>query len=114
MSLRGSIVPIVTPFKNGGVDYDGLGRLIDWQISNGAHGISVTGTTGEPSSLTTDERKQVIKVAHDAVAKRVPFVPGTGSANHAETQELSQYAQTLGVDAVLLIAPYYSRPSQHA
>lgn len=112
--FRGSIVPIVTPFKNGDMDYDGLQRLIDFQISNGAHGISVTGTTGEPSSLTTDERKEVIRVAKAAVAGRVPFVPGTGSANHAETQELSQFAQNLGVDGVMLIAPYYSRPSQHA
>ena len=112
--FRGSIVPIVTPFKNGDVDYDGLQRLIDFQISNGAHGISVTGTTGEPSSLTTDERKEVIRVAKAAVAGRVPFIPGTGSANHAETQALSQFAQNLGVDGVMLIAPYYSRPSQHA
>jgi len=70
------------------------------------------GTTGEPSSLTLDERKAVIRAAHEAVAGRVPFVPGTGSTNHAETLELSRYAQGLGVDAVLLIAPYYNRPSQ--
>jgi 4-hydroxy-tetrahydrodipicolinate synthase len=114
LTLRGSIVPIVTPFKNGAVDYDGLASLIDFQITNGAHGISVTGTTGEPSSLTIEERKQVISAAKSAVAGRVPFVPGTGSANHAETQALSQYAQKLGVDAVMLIAPYYSRPSQNS
>jgi 4-hydroxy-tetrahydrodipicolinate synthase len=110
--LRGSIVPVVTPFKDGSVDYDGLASLIEWQIASGSHGISVTGTTGEPSSLTIAEREQVIKVAAEAINKRVPFVPGTGSTNHAETLHLSAYAQSLGVDAALLITPYYSRPSQ--
>ncbi|MEK7440384.1 MAG: 2,4-dihydroxyhept-2-ene-1,7-dioic acid aldolase, partial [Chloroflexota bacterium] len=108
----GSIVPIITPFKNGAVDYESLTKLINWQIENGSHGISVTGTTGEPTSLTFDERQQVIKVAKEAVNKRVPFVPGTGSTNHAETIELSKYAQSIGADAILVITPYYNRPSQ--
>ena len=111
--FRGSIVPVVTPFKNGAVDYENLTKLINWQIENGSHGISVTGTTGEPTSLTFDERKQVIQVAKEAVNKRVPFVPGTGSTNHAETIELSKYAQSIGVDAILVITPYYNRPSQN-
>ena len=111
--LRGSIVPIVTPFRNGELDLDSLGQLIEWQIASGSHGISVTGTTGEPSSLTLDERKRVITAAHEAVNGRVPFVPGTGSTNHAETLELTRYAAALGVDAVLLITPYYNRPSQN-
>lgn len=110
--LRGSIVPIVTPFADGQVDYDGLAALIEWQIQSGSHGISVTGTTGEPSSLSLEERKQVIKVACETVAGRVPFVPGTGSVNHAETLELTRYAEQVGADAVLVIAPYYVRPSQ--
>jgi 4-hydroxy-tetrahydrodipicolinate synthase len=110
--FRGSIVPVVTPFKNGELDLDALGHLIEWQIANGSHGISVTGTTGEPSSLTSDERKRVILAAKEAVNGRVPFVPGTGSTNHAETLELTYYAQEIGADAVLLITPYYSRPSQ--
>jgi 4-hydroxy-tetrahydrodipicolinate synthase len=112
LSLKGSIVPLVTPFKNGSLDLDGLSSLIDWQVVNGSHGISVTGTTGEPTSLSLDERKLVIRTAAEAVAHRVPFVPGTGSANHAETLELSRYAESLGVDAVLVITPYYNRPSQ--
>ncbi len=111
-SLRGSIVPIVTPFKNGALDLDALTALIEWQIASGSHGISVTGTTGEPSSLTTAERKQVIQTARQAVNGRVPFVPGTGSTNHAETVELTRFAQTVGADAALLITPNYSRPSQ--
>lgn len=110
--FRGSIVPVVTPFKDSEVDYDGLSRLIDWQIASGSHGISVTGTTGEPSSLTLAEREQVIRVAARAVAKRVPFIPATGSTNHAETLHLSKLAETVGADAILVITPYYSRPSQ--
>jgi 4-hydroxy-tetrahydrodipicolinate synthase len=110
--LRGSIVPVVTPFRNNTLDLEALSRLIDWQIASGSHGISVTGTTGEPSSLTLDERKLVIRTARQAVNGRVPFVPGTGSTNHAETLELSRYAQAQGADAILVIAPYYNRPSQ--
>jgi 4-hydroxy-tetrahydrodipicolinate synthase len=111
--IRGSVVPVVTPFRNGQLDETAFAGLINWQIENGSHGISITGTTGEPSSLTMEERKRVIRIAAEAVAGRVPFVPGTGSANHAETLELTQYAESIpGVDAVLLITPYYSRPSQ--
>lgn len=110
--FRGSIVPIITPFKDGKLDLDSLAELIDWQITSGSHGISVQGTTGEPSSLSMEERKLVIKTAAEAVNKRVPFVPGSGSTNHAETIELSQYAQDNGADALLLISPYYLRPSQ--
>ncbi len=110
--MKGSIVPLVTPFRNNAVDYDALARLVDWQITSGSHGISVTGTTGEPSSLTFDERKRVIQTAAEAVNGRVPFLPGTGSTNHAETLELSRYAESLGVDGILVIAPYYNRPSQ--
>jgi 4-hydroxy-tetrahydrodipicolinate synthase len=110
--FRGSIVPVITPFKNGVVDYDKLSELINWQIKSGSHGISVTGTTGEPGALTMAERKQIIKTAQEAVNGRVPFVPGTGSTNHAETLELSRYAQEIGVDGLLLISPYYCRPSQ--
>jgi 4-hydroxy-tetrahydrodipicolinate synthase len=112
MKLTGSIVPVVTPFKEGQLDLDGLGQLIEWQIASGSHGISVTGTTGEPSSLTLDERKRVMRAAAQAVGGRVPFVPGTGSTNHAETLELSRYAQELGAAAILVITPYYNRPSQ--
>src|SRR5688572_27328984 len=110
--FRGSIVPVVTPFKDGHLDLEALGRLIEWQIASGSHGVSVTGTTGEPSSLTLDERKRVVTAAMEATNRRVPFIPGTGSTNHAETLELTRYAQSIGADAVLLITPYYNRPSQ--
>lgn len=113
--LRGSIAPVVTPFKkDGSLDLDTLTNLIDWHIESGSHGISVTGTTGEPSSLTIEERVQVMEVAMKAVNGRVPFVPGTGSTNHDETLYLTKKAEELGVDAALVIVPYYNKPSQHA
>ena len=113
--LRGSIAPIVTPFdENDQVDYKTLENLIDWHIESGSHGISVTGTTGEPSSLTLQEREKVMETAIKTAKGRVPVVPGTGSTNHAETLHLTQLAQEMGADAAMVIVPYYNRPSQHA
>ncbi|MBM7094881.1 MULTISPECIES: 2,4-dihydroxyhept-2-ene-1,7-dioic acid aldolase [Alteribacter] len=113
--LRGSIAPIVTPFKQDySMDLDKLKELIDWHVESGSHAISVTGTTGEPSSLTAAERITVMETAAKAVNGRVPFVPGTGSTNHDETVDLTKKAQEMGADAALVIVPYYNKPSQHA
>lgn len=113
--LKGSICPVITPFtEEGEFDEKTFIDLINWQIESGSHGISVTGTSGEPSSLTTEERKRVMKVASDTIAGRVPFTPGTGSTNHDETMELTKYAEELGADAVMVIVPYYNRPNQEA
>ncbi|WP_371379235.1 4-hydroxy-tetrahydrodipicolinate synthase [Sporomusa aerivorans] len=111
--LKGSITPIITPFDEKlAVDYDTLTKLVNWQIEQGAHGISVAGTTGEPSALSISERELIMETAAKAVAGRVPFTPGTGSANLDETLYLTKRAQALGADAVLVICPYYSRPNQ--
>ena len=111
--LRGSIVPIITPFDGDGrIDEGTLERLIDWQIASGSHGISVTGTTGEPSALSLDERRRMLDLGKNAVDSRVPFVPATGTNNIEETIDLTRYAERLGVDAALVIVPYYNRPSQ--
>jgi 4-hydroxy-tetrahydrodipicolinate synthase len=110
--IRGSIVPVVTPFRDGQLDDSGLANLIEWQIASGSHGISVTGTTGEPSGLTTSERERVIHIAVETTDGRVPFVAGTGSNNLDETLHLSKYAQESGADALLIVVPYYIRPSQ--
>ena len=113
--LRGSIAPIVTPFdEKMDVDYEALKGLINWHIEGGSHAISVTGTTGEPSSLTTEEREAVMETAIKTAAGRVPVVPGTGSNNHAETLRLTRSAQEMGADAALVIVPYYNRPNQQA
>lgn len=111
--LRGSIAPVPTTFTpDGAFDEKAFASLIDWHIESGTHGISVTGTTGEPSSLSLEEREHVIEVACRAVRGRVPFVPGTGSNNIDETLRLTRFAARLGADAALVIVPYYNRPSQ--
>ncbi len=111
--LRGSIVPIVTPFRGDGTfDESAFVELIEWQIDAGSHGVSVTGTTGEPSSLSLDEREHVVESAAKAVAGRVPFIPGTGTNNLDETLRLTRHADSVGADAALVIVPYYNKPSQ--
>jgi 4-hydroxy-tetrahydrodipicolinate synthase len=113
--LRGSVAPIITPFdEQMAVDTKALASLIEWHIASGTHAISVTGTTGEPSSLTIEEREFVMETAIKAAAGRVPVVPGTGSTNHAETMHLTKRAQEMGADAALVIVPYYNRPNQQA
>ncbi|MGH7912241.1 MAG: 2,4-dihydroxyhept-2-ene-1,7-dioic acid aldolase [Candidatus Dormibacteraceae bacterium] len=110
---RGSVVPLVTPFtRDGAIDEAALRRLIDFQIDSGSHGVSVTGTTGEPSSLSLDERERVIAVAAEQVGGRVAFAPGTGTNNIDETLRLTRFAAKERVDAALVIVPYYNRPSQ--
>ena len=111
--IRGSIAPVVTPFdENGAIDLEALARLIEWQIESGSHGISVHGSTGEPSTQSVEEREAVLEVAARTVADRVPFFPGTGSTHLEETMRLTAKAESLGADAVLVITPYYSRPTQ--
>ncbi len=112
-TLRGSIVPLPTPFAAGGaLDLDKLTELIEWQIESGSHGISVCGTTGEPSSLSLDERELIMETAAGAVAGRVAYLPATGTNNLDETVRLTESAERLGADAALVIVPYYNRPSQ--
>jgi len=111
--LKGSIVPIITPFTESlEVDDKSFVDLIEWQIESGSHGVSVTGTTGEPSSLSLVEREHVVETAAKTVAGRVPFVPGTGTNNLQETLRLTRHAESLGADAALVIVPYYNKPSQ--
>jgi 4-hydroxy-tetrahydrodipicolinate synthase len=112
--FHGSITPLPTPFRNGGrdIDTDAIRRMVDFQIENGSHGVSCTGTTGEPTSLTIEERRLVIRTVVEATAGRVPVLAGTGSNNTRETIELSRYAREVGAQGVLTVAPYHVRPSQ--
>ncbi len=112
--LRGSIVPLVTPFRDGEIDDDALRGLIDFQVGNGSHGIGVTGTTGEPTSLTAEEREHVIKLAVKSAGGRLPVVAGTGSVNYDETVRFTHFAEQAGADAALVIVPYYTKPTQEA
>jgi 4-hydroxy-tetrahydrodipicolinate synthase len=114
-TLRGSITPLVTPFTaDGAVDHASLANLVRWQLASGAHGISIGGSTGEPSAQSTEERLAAIRTVVDTVGGRVPVIPGTGSTRLDETLELTAAARDLGVDAVLIISPYYARPTQEA
>jgi 4-hydroxy-tetrahydrodipicolinate synthase len=114
-AIRGSIAPVVTPFTDDGApDPEGLRRLIEWQLEQGSHGISVGGSTGEPGAQSIAERAAAIQLAARVVADRAPFLPGTGSARLDETLELTGIARDAGADAVLVITPYYARPTQEA
>ena len=110
--LAGSFPPLVTPFRNDEVDYDAYAALVEFQIDNGSHGILVNGTTAEPSTLTTDERNRLVDTAVGTAAGRVPIVAATGSQSLRETHELSHHAVAAGVDALLIVTPYYIRPPQ--
>ena len=110
--IRGAIVAIVTPFKDGKVDEEALRRLIDEQIANGTDGISPCGTTGESTTLSHEEHEQVIEVTEEAVNKRVPVIAGTGSNSTAEAVRLTKHAWKAGADAALMVCPYYNRPTQ--
>ena len=112
-AVRGAITPLVTPFTGDGeLDLAAIKPLVDWQLEQGSHGISVGGSTGEPTSQTVAERIEVMRAAAAAIAGRVPFLPGTGSALMAETLELTAAAQRLGAAAALVVTPYYGRPQQ--
>lgn len=111
-SLRGSLPPIVTPFRDGRLDLDTYCDLIEFQIGAGSHGIVVNGTTGEPSLLTTHERAELVSVAVEKVAGRCPVVAATGSQSLEETLWLTEQAATAGADALLVVTPYYSQPPQ--
>ena len=110
--LRGSIVPLVTPFMDGAVDYDAFERSVERQVNEGSHGVVVTGTTGEPTSLTVAERTELTRRAVATAAGRIPVVAATGSANHAETLELTRAGEQAGADAVLVVCPAFVKPSQ--
>jgi 4-hydroxy-tetrahydrodipicolinate synthase len=111
--IKGSICPVVTPFQqDASLDLDALVKVIEWQIESGSHGISVLGSTGELSVQTFEERERVLETAATAVNDRVPFLPGTGAALLDETLRMTARAQELGADAVLVVTPYYSRPTQ--
>lgn len=110
--LCGSYPPLLTPFRNGQLDLRKFAELAERQVREGSHGLVVCGTTGEPSSLTTDERTELVRVAVEVVAKRVPVVAATGSQSFAETVELSKQAENAGADAILVVTPYYCKPSQ--
>ena len=110
--IHGSIVAIVTPFKDDAVDYERLGELIEFHLDSGTHGIVPVGTTGESPTLSHAEHKEVIKFTVETVRGRVPVVAGTGSNSTEEALHLTKFAEQAGADAALVVTPYYNKPSQ--
>jgi 4-hydroxy-tetrahydrodipicolinate synthase len=110
--FKGSIVAIVTPFRNQALDEEKLRELVEFQILNGTDGIVPCGTTGEASTLDYDEHNRVIEIVVQQVAKRVPVIAGTGSNSTKEAIEITEHAKRLGADGALLVTPYYNKPTQ--
>jgi 4-hydroxy-tetrahydrodipicolinate synthase len=108
----GSMTALVTPFRNGAVDEDGFRSLIEWQIENGTKGLVPVGTTGESPTLTHDEHKRVVEICVDQAKGRVPVVAGAGSNNTVEAVDFARHAEAAGADAVLVVTPYYNKPTQ--
>jgi len=110
--MHGSVTPLVTPFKNGRIDEAALERLVERQIEAGSHGISVGGTTGEPGTMSLEERKHLIELAVRFARGRVKVMAGTGTLRLDETLELTQFARRVGAAEALVITPYYVKPNQ--
>ncbi len=110
--FHGVITAMVTPFTNGRVDFAAFERLIEFQIAAGVHGLVPVGTTGETSTLSMEEHRDLVQCCVEKAAGRVKVIAGAGSNNTAEMLELAHHAKTVGADAVLVVAPYYNKPSQ--
>lgn len=110
--FKGSGVAIVTPFTETGVDFDKLKELLEWHIKEGTDAIIICGTTGEASTMTEAERKETIKFTVDTINKRIPVIAGTGSNNTAQAIAMSKWAESIGVDGLLVITPYYNKTTQ--
>ena len=111
--IVGSIVALITPMhEDGSVDYDGLRRLIDWHIAEGTDCIGVVGTTGESPTVSVEEHCEIIRIAVEHAAGRVPIMAGAGANSTREAIELTRYSKSVGADCTLQVVPYYNKPSQ--
>ena len=110
--FKGSITALITPFKNGKLDECAFQQHVEWQIDQGTHGLVPVGTTGESPTLTHDEHKRVVELTIEAARRRIPVIAGTGSNSTAEAVELTRHAKEAGADGVLVVTPYYNKPTQ--
>jgi 4-hydroxy-tetrahydrodipicolinate synthase len=110
--FTGAAVAIVTPFNENGINFEELKRLIDFNIDNGTDAIVIAGTTGESSTMSDEEHKEAIRFTVEYVKKRIPVIAGTGSNDTAYAVELSKYAESVGVDGILVVTPYYNKATQ--
>src|SRR5712691_9745247 len=111
-SFRGSLTALVTPFRNGSLDEKAFRELVDWQITEGTRGLVPVGTTGESPTLSHAEHRQVVEWCVDQANRRVPVIAGAGSNSTAEAIEFARHAEKAGADAVLIVTPYYNKPTQ--
>ena len=111
-SFRGSFTALLTPFANGSLDERAFCDLVEWQIAEGTNGLVPVGTTGESPTLSHDEHKRVVKLCVEAANRRVPVVAGAGSNSTKEAIDLSRHAEEAGADGVLIVTPYYNKPTQ--
>jgi 4-hydroxy-tetrahydrodipicolinate synthase len=110
--FKGSIPALITPFRDGRLDEKGFAELVEWQIAEGSHGVVPVGTTGESPTLSHDEHKKVVEICVETVKKRVPVIAGAGSNSTAEAIDFARHAKHVGADAVLVVMPYYNKPTQ--
>ena len=110
MTLEGAYVALVTPFRDGEVDYDALERLVDWHVEQGTTGLTPCGTTGESPTLSMEEHERVIEVVVKRSAGRLPVMAGTGANSTDEAVRLTTHAEQVGADSALLVSPYYNKP----
>ncbi|QFT61464.1 4-hydroxy-tetrahydrodipicolinate synthase [Roseivivax halotolerans] len=110
--FKGSMVALVTPFKDGAVDFDTLKRLVDWHVEQGTHGLVPVGTTGESPTLSHEEHEAVVETVVRQAAGRVPVIAGAGSNNSAEALRFIKHAESVGADCALVVTPYYNKPTQ--
>src|SRR6516225_1074862 len=110
--FAGVTVALVTPFRNGAIDFDELNRLVDWHVQQGTDCLSPVGTTGESPTLDHEEHERVIAAVVERAAKRIKVLPGTGSNSTREAIRLTRFAQRAGADAALMVGPYYNKPTQ--
>jgi 4-hydroxy-tetrahydrodipicolinate synthase len=110
--FKGSIVALLTPFRNGAVDERAFQDFVEWQIAQGTHGLVPCGTTGESPTLSHSEHKRVVALCVEAAKGRIPVIAGTGSNSTAEAIDFTRHAKSAGADAALIVCPYYNRPTQ--
>jgi 4-hydroxy-tetrahydrodipicolinate synthase len=110
--FKGSFTALITPFTNGALDEDAFRRIIEWQIAEGTHGLVPVGTTGESPTLSHEEHKRLVELTVETAKKRVPVIAGAGSNSTLEAIDFTKHAAKVGADAVLVVTPYYNKPTQ--
>lgn len=110
--FKGSLVALITPFRNGQVDEKAFQGLVEWHVREGTNGLVPCGTTGESPTLSHDEHKRVVELCIEAARKRIPVIAGTGSNSTEEAIDLTRHAKRAGADGALIVTPYYNRPTQ--